>query len=294
MKLLRIFLIMVTWPFLQAEIVTCRTVVCSFTILRDLCEQLCEGCVDIQVLTIVPNSVDPHLYQPKPSDSKTLAKADLVITNGLNLEGWIDGMINASGYHGTIVVASAQVKARYLGNLPDPHIWHNPKLILQMIENLTEGLTRAFPSHSATFAKNSTKLKATFKALETMIVELFKSIPQGKRIMLTTHDAFSYFGQVYDVKVLSPQGISTSDDPSAADIKNLINQIRTLKISAIFLENLANPKILNAISLETKKTIKGVLFADTLKDKTNLQDTLMYNATTIVKAMKNSMESDDQ
>ena len=103
--------------------------------------------------------------------------------------------------------------------------------------------------------------------------------------MLTTHDAFSYFAQCYNVVVLSPQGVSTSDDPSAADMKNLIGQIRSLQISAIFLENLSNPKILNAIANETGKKVSGVLYADTLKDDLNLQDTLWYNATVIAGAM---------
>jgi zinc/manganese transport system substrate-binding protein len=278
MKFFYVFLILTT---LQAE-----TIVCSFAILQDLCKQVCQGINEIEVLIIVPNSVDPHLYQPKPSDSKILSKAGLVITNGLNLEGWIEGIISASGYNKVVLVASTGVNARYLGRLPDPHIWHNPKLIIQMVDNITNGLKTAFPKHTAIFLKNSATLKCVFKNLETQINLLFKVIPKNNKIMLTTHDAFSYFADCYNVKVLSPQGVSTSDDPSAADMASLINQIKALNITAIFLENLSNPKIINAISLETKKNTKGILYSDTLKENTNLQDTLMYNAVTIVKAMQ--------
>lgn len=263
-----------------------QTVVCSFSILQDLCSQICHG-TNIKVLTIVPNSVDPHTYQPKPSDSKVLAKADLVITNGLNLEGWIQGIISSSGYPGTIIVASHGVKARHLGNLPDPHIWHDPKLICQMIENITDALKAKFSEHKEIFEKNADILKNDFQNIETQIIQIFKNILKSKRVMLTTHDAFSYFAKCYDVTVLSPQGVSTSDDPSAADMKHLINQIRTLKITAIFFENLSNPKIIKAISAETQKDVKGILFADTLKDGSNLQETLLYNAETIAKAMQN-------
>lgn len=288
MKILRIFLILITLPLLQAE-----TVVCSFAILKDLCVQICEG-TEIEVLTIVPNSVDPHLYQPKPSDSKMIAKADLVITNGLNLEGWIGGIINASGYKGTVLLASTNIKPRYLGTLPDPHIWHSPKLIIQMIENITNGLNATFPKHKSVFIKNSANLKKKFETVDANITKLFADIPESKRIMLTTHDAFFYFSVNYNIKVLSPQGISTSDDPSAADMKNLINQIRDLNISAIFLENLANHKIINTISEETGNSVKGILFADTLKENSSLQETLMYNASTIVKAILKGGDSSSQ
>ncbi|MCX7342817.1 MAG: metal ABC transporter substrate-binding protein [Proteobacteria bacterium] len=288
MKILRIFLVLNCLTFLQAE-----TVVCSFAILKDLCAQICEG-TEIEVLTIVPNSVDPHLYQSKPSDSKMIAKANLVITNGLNLEGWIGGIISASGYNGTVLLASTNIKPRYLGTLPDPHIWHSPKLIIQMIDNITNGLSVAFPRHKPIFTKNSIDLKKSFQMVEAKITKLFVDIPENKRIMLTTHDAFFYFSMNYNIKVLSPQGISTGDDPSAADMKNLINQIRDLNISAIFLENLSNHKIINIISEETGKSVKGILFADTLKENSSLQETLMYNATTIAKAILKGEDSNQQ
>lgn len=280
MKHIRLFLLIMYLPWLHSE-----TVVCSFSILKDLCTQLCQGIDAIDVHAIVPNSVDPHLYQPKPSDSKVIAKADLVITNGLNLEGWISSLIDGSGYKGAIIIASTNIQARYLGKLPDPHIWHNPELIILMIDNITNGLKAAFPQHASNFEKNSISLKATFCELQTNISKLFSAIASTKRVMLTTHDAFSYFAQCYNVKVLSPQGVSTSDDPSASDMKNLINQIRDLNISAIFLENLSNPKILKTIALETTKEVSGVLYADTLKDDLSLQDTLWYNAVTIAEAM---------
>jgi zinc/manganese transport system substrate-binding protein len=240
------------------------------------------------VHTIVPSSADPHTYQTKPSDSKILETANLVITNGLNLEGWIQNLISGSGYKGNVIVASANVPARYVGKLPDPHIWHSPVLIIRMIDNITNGLKEAFPQYATTFEKNSISLKATFNELQANITALFSSIEQAKRVMITTHDAFSYFAHCYNVEVLSPQGVSTSDDPSASDMKNLVDQIRHLEIAAIFLENLSNPKILKTIACETGKKVSGVLYADTLKDDLSLQDTLWYNAVTIAEAMKSA------
>ncbi len=283
MKLVRYFFLLLSISYLQAE-----TVVCSFSILKDLCAQLCQGVEEISVHSIVPSSADPHLYQPRPSDSKLLAKANLIIINGLNLEGWIQHLINASGHNCKIIVASENITPRYLGKLPDPHIWQNPTLVAVMIDNMANALKMTFPQYTSAFEKNAISLKATFAKLQRDITELFASIERSKRVMLTTHDAFAYFGQCYDVTVLSPHGISTSDDPSAKDLKNLVTQIRELKISAIFLENLSNPKIMNVIANETGKNIKGTLYADTLKDDLSLQDTLWYNAATIAEAMKNA------
>lgn len=282
MRLLRYFLIIISISWAQAE-----TVVCSFSILKDLCVQLCQGIEGISVHSIVPVSADPHLYHPKPSDSKILAKADLIIVNGLNLEGWIEQLIRASGHTCAFAVASQNIPPRYLGNLPDPHVWHDPTLVMTMIDNIENALKVAFPKYASNFEKNAIGLRAVFKELHTNIVILFSKIEKPERVMLTTHDAFSYFAKCFDVTVLSPHGISTSDDPSAKDLKNLITQIRDLHISAIFLESLANPKIINVIATETGKQIKGTLYADTLKEGLSLQDTLWYNAATMAEAMKN-------
>ncbi len=284
MNFIRLFLILVFLPFAKAE-TKIETVICSFSILKDLCAQLCQGIDTIEVKTIVENWFDPHMYQPKPSDSKLLAGADLVIINGLNLEGWINDYIKASGYKGQIVIASKNVTTRYLGKFPDPHIWHNPELVIKMIDEITHGLKQKFSKYSKKFESNAISLKSSFNILDQNIKQLFSTIAEGDRIMLTSHDAFSYFGERYNIKVLSPQGVSTSDDPSAHDMKNLINQIRTLSVSAIFIEKLSNPKILQAIADETKIDVQGELYADTLKEGLNLQDTLWYNATTIAGAM---------
>lgn len=279
----RAFFILLSITFLHAE-----NVVCSFSILKDLCEQLCSGVEEITIDSIVPNSADPHTYQPKPSISKTLAKANLVIINGLNLEGWIHQLIEASGYKGSVVVASKGINPRYIGNLPDPHIWHDPILVCKMIDNITDALVAVFPKHGDTIKSNRKALIKIFKELKVSLIEQFSEIEDSRRVMLTTHDAFAYFGEAFAIKVLSPHGISTSDDPSAKDLADLVEQIRTLKVSAIFLEHLSNPTIVNVISEETKKKIKGTLYADTLKPGLHLQDTIWDNALQIAEAMKNA------
>lgn len=283
MRYFQLFFVFLNIAFLQAE-----TVVCSFSILKDLCEQLCDGIKEITVDSIVPNSADPHTYQPNPSASKILAKADLVVVNGLNLEGWLEQLIEASGCTCPILTASKNINPRTIGNLPDPHIWHDPLHVCAMIDNITDALIEVFPTHKEKIKSNRKRLMETFEQLKISITEQFSTIEKAHRVMLTTHDAFTYFGEAFDIKVLSPHGISTSDDPSAKDIAQLAEQIREYNISAIFLENLSNPTIIKVIAEEAKKEIKGTLYADSLKPGLHLQDTLWDNALLIVEAMKSA------
>lgn len=261
-----------------------ETVVCSFEIIHDICAQICEG-TNIELVTIVPKDSDPHLFQPKPSDSKKIFKASLVIMNGLGLEGWIEGIIKASGYNGEIVQASAAVVPRILGKLPDPHIWHDPELVIIMVENIRNALLKKFPNTSQRITENATRMVEDLRALDKKIKDIFTNLPAAKKMLLTTHDAFSYFAKRYGIIVYSPQGISTGDDPSAADLSNLVKKIRQYNINAIFLEKLANPKIIKIIAQETNKEVKGSLYADTLAKGRNLQGTILLNAQAIAAEM---------
>lgn len=261
-----------------------ETVVCSFEILHDICSQICAD-TEIQVTSIVPKKSDPHLFQPKPSDSKKIFKASLVIINGLGLEGWIESIIKSSGYSGEVVVASASIKPRMLGNIPDPHIWHDPTMVIAIVENIKNALLKKFPNHAKQIGSNTVKLIADLHKLDQQIKSIFSQIPENRRLMLTTHDAFSYFANRYEIKVYSPQGVSTGDDPSAAEISRLIKKMKKHNITAIFLEQLANPKIIKTIVQETSQKLQGTLYADTLSEGKNLQDTLLANAKVIAKAM---------
>lgn len=261
-----------------------ETVVCSFEIIHSICSQICEG-TDIELTTIVPKDSDPHLFQPKPSDSKKIFKASLVIINGLGLEGWIESIIKASGYTGEIVQASATISPRMLGKLPDPHIWHDPELVIIMVENIKNALLKKFPNESQKIMANTLRIVENLRVLDKKITNIFAKIPESKKMLLTTHDAFSYFAKRYGIKVYSPQGVSTSDDPSAADIGNLVKKIRKYNISAIFLEKLANPKIIKIIAQETNKEVRGNLHADTLAKDSSLQETILANAKAIAASM---------
>lgn len=277
----RILFALLSISFLQAE-----TIVCSFSVVKDLCEQLCDGIEELHIEAIVPNSTDPHTYQPKPSISKILAKADLIIMHGLNLEGWLQQLIEASGCACPVVIASKNIKPRYIGNLADPHIWHDPLHVCVMIDNIADALIEAFPQYREHLKSNREKLLQVFKQLKMSIEKQFSTIKKKQRVMLTTHDAFAYFGETFDIKVLSPHGVSTSDDPSAKDLAKITEQIREFNISAIFLEHLSNPAIVKVIAEETKRNIKGTLYADSLKVGLHLQDTIWDNALQIAKAMQ--------
>lgn len=281
----KIFLLFLFIFPIQSETSCSKTVICSFEILENLCAQLCEG-TDIEIETIVPKGKDPHLFQPRPRDSKKISAANLVIINGLGLEGWIINLIKASGYKGVLVNASNSIKPRMLDNLPDPHIWHDPLLVLVMLENIKTSLIRNFPEFKGIFEKNFEYTQKLFRELNVKIQQIFKKIIVSKRQILTTHDAFYYFGSRYQIQVFSPQGISTGYDPSAANLKKLIQQVKNSHIKAIFFERLANPKILNIITYETKTSTQGTLYADNLCEGKSLQETILYNSELIANAMK--------
>lgn len=264
--------------------ISAKSVICSFEILENICSQLCKE-TDIKVESIVPKGSDPHLFQPKPSDSKKIAAAEIVIVNGLNLEGWIENLIKSSGYKGKLIKASEGINARTINKIPDPHIWHDPLLVIEMLKNIKDSLISKFPQHSKIINKNYLKTVESFHNLHTELKNIFHKISEIKRKIVTTHDAFFYFARRYEIIVFSPQGINTGEDPSALEVSKLIKTIKSENINAIFLEKMANQKIMKTISKETGKNFAGTLFADNLIKNKSLQETILENAKNIAKAM---------
>ncbi len=261
------------------------SIVCTFSVLQDLAQQLCKDLPHVQTITVVPNAADPHIYQPRPSNAKTLTQANLVVVNGLMLEGWLENLIKASGYKGNICVAARNISPRMVGKMPDPHIWHDPILVQTMLDNIAHDLIKLLPNDKKQILKNKHAVQKEFEFLDTKYKNIFAKIPTKNRKLLTTHDAFGYMGLRYKIAVLSPYGVSTSQEVSVKDIKNIVETIRCEGIKAVFFEQLSNKKIIKAIANQTKTAIQGILYADSLMEKGTLQETLSYNFHIIAKAM---------
>ncbi len=274
-------------------------VVASFSILGDMVKNV--GGDRIEVTTLVGPNGDTHVYEPTPADAKAVAGADLVVVNGLGFEGWMDRLIRTSGYKGAVVVASKGVEPRKMTAeettepgaprlVTDPHAWqdlHNGQLY---VRNIAAGLAKLDPAGASVYEANAKAYAARLAELDRWVKQEFSAIPRPKRRMITTHDAFGYFGAAYGVTILSPEGFSTESEASAGDIARLIRQIRKEKITAVFIENISDPHLMQQVAKESGVTLWGELYSDALSKPEEAAPTYLEmfknNVPKMVAAMK--------
>ncbi|MEI7428895.1 MAG: metal ABC transporter substrate-binding protein [Betaproteobacteria bacterium] len=248
-------------------------VVASFSILGDLTQRI--GGERIQVHTLVGRNADAHVYQPTPADARTIAQARLVIVNGFGFEGWIDRLIKSSGYRGQVLTASNGIKVLRrprAANQPehdgaiDPHAWQDLANVLVFVDNISQELSKTDPDGKSVYLANAAKYKQEINALDLEIRKAFDSIPEDRRKVVTSHDAFGYFGRAYRISFIAPIGVNTDGEPSAADVGRIIKQIRREKIPAMFMENFSDSRLLERIRQESGARIGGTLFSDSLSN----------------------------
>ena len=243
------------------------TVVASFSILADLVRNV--GGARVAVSALVGPDGDAHVYEPTSADSKRIATATLVVVNGLGYEGWIDRLVAASGSKAPVVVASAGVTPRageggHGHGAEDPHAWQSAANAERYVANIRDALIRIDPPGRDVYAANAAAYLAMLDALDSEIRQSLATIPAERRRVITGHDAFGYFGDAYGIAFLSPQGVSTEAEPSARDLARLITEIRAQKISAVFLENVIDPRLVRQVARETGVRIGGTLVSDAL------------------------------
>jgi len=233
-------------------------VTASFSILGDLVRVV--GGERVAVTTLVGPNEDAHVFEPKPTDVKAIARTQLLVTNGLSFEPWANKLAKSAGYKGETVVASTGVKA-----LPsDPHAWQNPNNVELYVRNIAAGLSKVDATGASTYQANAEAYVKELQALDAWAKAQFLEILVVKRKVITSHDAFGYFAAHYQIKFIAPQGISTEAEPSAKQVAVLIKQIQREKIKAIFVENMSNPKLLAQLSKDAGATVGASLYADAL------------------------------
>lgn len=262
-------------------------VVASFTILKDFCEKITKGLPHIKIWAIVPPEADPHSYQPTPLDSKILSKADVIFINGLNFEKNVEKMIQSSGFGGKVYKVTGGVKTR--PDLSDPHTWHDVQNAILYVKNIRDAFIKEDPDHRSIYQENGGDLIQILEQLDLWVKKTVQKVPLEKRVVVTTHDAFWYFGKAYDIQFLSPVGITTEAEASAKDVATLIDFIRDHNIKAIFVENLASPRLIEQIARETGRSLKGTLYADSLSASggpaPHYASMIKHNVQTICKAL---------
>ena len=266
-------------------------VAASFSVLGDLVKQV--GGERVDVLTLVGPDEDAHVFQPTPGNIASVTRTRLFFVNGLGLEGWLTRLQQAASYKGTVVVVSQGTTTLTMSedgrSVTDPHIWQDPANVKVMISNITAALIKADPTGSAYYQHRSAAYQKQLDDLGSWATAQFNIVPAGKRVILTSHDAFGYLGKRFGITILSPQGVSTDAEPSARDVGRLITQIKQSGTHAIFMENISNPKMVQQIAAETGSKPGEKLFSDALsKDQTAANYLAMYrwNVNALVKGMQ--------
>ena len=320
-------------------------VVATFSILGDMVERI--GGEHVSVKTLVGPDGDAHVYQPTPADARAVSEAAILVVNGLQFEGWLDRLVDASDFHGVRVVATDGIEPIVFDDdheehdeheghdeaghdddheehdedekhaeaghdhdhegddehemhaeaghddhhhgAFDPHAWQSLANAVVYVDNITAALARTDPASATDFYQNRAAYVAEIEALGAEIREILASLPAGRRTVVTSHDAFQYFGRAYELEFVAPQGLSTESEASAKDVVRLIEQIRERSIRAVFIENIGDPRLLKQIANETGAVIGGTLYPDALSGPdgpaSTYLDMMRHNATTLAQAL---------
>lgn len=276
------------------------TAVATTAMIGDLVGHI--GGEGVTVDTLMGPGVDPHLYKPTAADAAALSKADVIFYNGLMLEGRMADLFARISRGGKKVYAVTEgVDETRLLEPPefeghyDPHVWMDVLLWSETIPVIVEGLSAAAPERAAEFQKNAEALKANLVVLDAWCKEQVASLPETSRILVTSHDAYNYFGKAYGFQVVGLQGVSTASEAALADMASLVDFIKSTGVKAIFVESSVNPAAINRVAQDAGVKIGGELYSDAMGQPGEKKDgfetgtyegMIKYNMTTIVNALK--------
>ncbi len=238
-------------------------VVASFSILGDLVHNL--GGDQVRLNTLVGPNGDAHVYQPIPRDIKAISEARLLVINGLGFEGWMDRLIQSSGFRGQVVVASTGVVPHQHGVL-DPHAWQDLQNGMIYVRNIAAALAAVDPDHATEYQNRTKAYLASLATLDQEVRDQLTALPPSSRKWITSHDAFGYFATAYGMTILAPVGTNTDAEASAAGVAALIRQIRREQVKAVFVENITDPRVVKQIAAETGAVMGSTLYSDALSD----------------------------
>ena len=288
-------------------------VVASFSILKDMVEQVAGEAAT--VTSLVGPDGDMHFFTPSPADARTVKSADLLVVNGLEFEGWIDRLIDASGFEGTMVVASDGIDvlvneedddhedheehedhedhddhAEHEHGEFDPHAWQSLSRAAVYVDNITAALSEAHPEAIASFSANAAAYRAQIMALDAALKADFATIDEHCTTVVTSHDAFTYFGADYGVTFVAPAGLSTASEASAGDVAAIIKQIRDGGVSAAFVENITDNRLIDQIASETNLSMGGALYSGALSEAdgpaATYLDMMAHNGSQLLTALR--------
>lgn len=269
-------------------------IVVTTTMIGDLTKEI--GKDNVSVTTLMNVGVDPHSYVPRPSVTRAINEADLVITNGLNLEAKMGKVLQVLDDKlielGSFIPLSDLIQDEH-GQV-DPHIWFNVNNWIIAARELTNKLIEIDLENKDVYLENFNNYQKELIALNNYVIEKVSLLAENERILITAHDAFSYFGEAYGFRVYSIQGISTETEASAKNIKDLVSLIVKKKVKAVFLESSVPENtikaVINAVKVNNHEVvIGGLLYSDSLgkknSDAENYLKMVKYNVDKIVEGL---------
>ena len=262
-------------------------VVASFSILADFVRHV--GGDRVNVTSLVGANGDVHVYTPAPQDAKTIADAQLVVINGLGLEGWLPRLLQSSGSKAVVVIASKGVDPLKLGSEADPHAWQSVANAEIYVQNIRDALVLADAADADYFRQATERYLAELDALDREVRSRVDQIPAERRKVISTHGAFGYFAKAYGIAFVAPLGVSTETEPSARDVAGIIAQVRKDKIPAVFLENISDDRLVRGIAEEGGAKLGGTLFSDSLTDEKGLAPTYIAMVRHNIKALTSAL-----
>lgn len=274
-------------------------IVCTTTIIHDTVKNICKDTVEL--VALMGPGIDPHLYKPVESDILKIASADIIFYNGLHLEAKMGELFEILAKHQTTIAVTQDIPTHLLlpvmgyQTIYDPHIWFDISLWMNAVETVYQTLIVKIPEHADLYRQNKINYLQRLETALQQSQQMMSTIPIEKRVLITAHDAFSYFGRLYECKVVALQGISTESSPGAYDVQEIIQLIYTQKIPAIFIESSIPIKNILAIQEGVAAygyhvNLGGQLYSDALGCKgsqgATYIDMIMHNMQTIVSALQ--------
>lgn len=280
--------------------------VASFSILGDMVRAV--GGQRAAVTTLVGPDGDAHVFQPTPGDARAVAESKVVFVNGLGFEGWMERLTQSAGFKGPVIVASTGIQPQKMKEegekgpaygkdakkdagrgAIDPHAWQDLRNALTYVDNIEKGLIAADPAGTETYKANAAAYRKQLQELDAWVKSEIAGVPNAKRRVVTSHDAFGYFASAYGVEFKAPVGVSTDAEPSARGVAALIRQIKSQKITALFVENITNPKMIEQIGKETGVRPGPRIYSDALSKSGGPADTYLKMFRHNVAALKAAM-----
>jgi manganese/zinc/iron transport system substrate-binding protein len=275
------------------------TVTATIGMITDVARNI--GGDHIRVNGLMGPGIDPHLYKPSAGDIIQLGNADLILYGGLHLEGRMSETfekISESGRKPTVAVSESIPEEQLIvvgeGPTWDPHVWFDVSLWRIVAETIAESLIEMFPAHADTFAENAERYLAKLDELDAWVFAQVERLPESQRVVVTAHDAFSYFGRRYGFEVRGLQGLSTASEAGAGDVQELADFLAEREIRAMLVESSVPPATIEAVQAASRArgwdvAIGGELYADAMGEEGTADGTYIgmvrHNVTTIVTAL---------